>query len=103
MSAEELASATEESWSVNVHGALLAVNLAVDALQSSQAGSVTLTLSESAFNATGGGVLYGSAKRALRGVVDHLAAELAPDIRVNGVAPGGTGGTRFSGDRKSVV
>ena len=42
-------------------------------------------------------MLYGSSKWALRGVVDHLAAELAPEIRVNGVAPGGTGGTRFAG------
>lgn len=96
LSPEELGVAAEEMWRVNVEGALLAVNLAASALRAAR-GSVTLTLSESAFTAIGGGVLYGSSKWALRGVVDHLAAELAPHIRVNGVAPGGTGGTRFGG------
>ncbi|MBW8763279.1 MAG: SDR family NAD(P)-dependent oxidoreductase [Microbacterium sp.] len=96
LAGEELLVAAEESWRVNVRATLLAVNAAVPALRAAH-GSITLTLSESAFAATGGGVLYGSSKWALRGVVDHLAAELAPDIRVNGVAPGGTGGTRFGG------
>lgn len=96
LAAEELMTAAEESWRINVRSTLLAVNLAVPALRAAQ-GSVTLTLSESAFNPIGGGVLYGSSKWALRGIVDHLAAELAPQIRVNGVAPGGTGGTRFGG------
>ena len=58
---------------------------------------MTLTLSESAFHPVGGGVLYGSSKWALRGVLSHLAVDLAPDIRVNAVAPGGTTGTRFGG------
>lgn len=96
LSAEELVAAAEESWRGNVESALLAVNIATPALQKKN-GSVTLTLSESAFNAVGGGVLYGGSKWALRGIVEHLAAELAPDVRVNGVAPGGTGGTRFGG------
>ena len=60
-------------------------------------GSITLTLSESAFRPAGGGVLYGSSKWALRGAVTHLAVDLAPYVRVNGVAPGGTTGTGFSG------
>src|SRR5699024_303476 len=38
-----------------------------------------------------------SSKWALRGVVSHLAADFAPEVRVNGVAPGGTGGTRTAG------
>lgn len=97
LSASELMDAAHESWTVNVLSAFLAVALAAKALRASGNGSVTLTLSESAFNATGGGVLYGSSKWALRGAVEHLAAELAPDIRVNGVAPGGTSGTRFGG------
>lgn len=97
LSASELMGAAQESWTVNVLSAFLAVTLAAEALRASGNGSVTLTLSESAFNATGGGVLYGSSKWALRGAIEHLAAELAPDIRVNGVAPGGTSGTRFGG------
>lgn len=96
LSVEDLSRAAEESWRVNVLGTLLAVRLAVRALRSAR-GSITLTLSESAFHPVGGGVLYGSSKWALRGAVAHLAAELAPEVRVNGVAPGGTTGTAFGG------
>lgn len=95
LSPADLASAAGESWRLNVLSALLAVNVAHPALARGS-GSITLTVSESAFNAVGGGVLYGSSKWAVRGMVEHLAAELAP-LRVNGVAPGGTSGTRFGG------
>ena len=49
-----------------------------------------LTASTSGFYAGRGGVLYVASKFAVRGLVVALAHELAPDIRVNGVAPGGT-------------
>jgi NAD(P)-dependent dehydrogenase (short-subunit alcohol dehydrogenase family) len=42
--------------------------------------------------------LYTASKFALHGVVLQLAKELAPDIRVNGVAPGATD-TGLSGPR----
>jgi NAD(P)-dependent dehydrogenase (short-subunit alcohol dehydrogenase family) len=42
-------------------------------------------------------VLYVSSKFAVRGLVTTLAYELAPDIRVNGVAPGGTLNTDLRG------
>ncbi|MFG2884599.1 SDR family NAD(P)-dependent oxidoreductase [Streptomyces sp. NPDC048297] len=96
LSVEELTDAAEEMWRVNVLGTLVAIRTAWPALHEG-GGSVTLTLSESAFHPVGGGVLYGSSKWALRGVVQHLAADLAPSVRVNGVAPGGTTGTGFSG------
>lgn len=98
MNASELLEAAEESWRANVLSALLAINIAYPHLQQRR-GSVTLTLSEAAFHPVGGGVLYGSAKWALRGVVSHLAHDLAPEVRVNGVAPGGTTGTHFGGLR----
>jgi 2,3-dihydroxy-2,3-dihydrophenylpropionate dehydrogenase len=91
-----LTAAAQDLWSTNVLSALLAVNAAYPWLARSS-GSVTLTVSESAFHNTGGGVLYGSSKWALRGVVAHLSADLAPQVRVNGVSPGGTTGTRFAG------
>jgi NAD(P)-dependent dehydrogenase (short-subunit alcohol dehydrogenase family) len=94
----ELTAAAEEIWRVNVLGTLHAVRAAVTELRSSR-GSVTLTLSESAFHPVGGGVLYGTSKWALRGAVQHLSARLAPAVRVNAVAPGGTSGTRFAGLR----
>jgi NAD(P)-dependent dehydrogenase (short-subunit alcohol dehydrogenase family) len=42
-------------------------------------------------------VLYVSSKFAVRGLVTALAHELAPEIRVNGVAPGGTLNTDLRG------
>src|SRR5437773_2142269 len=41
-------------------------------------------------NSGGGGALYTASKHAVVGLVRELAVELAPDIRINGVAPGGT-------------
>lgn len=96
LSAQQLVAAADEVYRVNVLSTLMAVKAGIPALLRAR-GSVTLTLSESAFHPVGGGVLYGSSKWALRGVVSHLACDLAPEIRVNGVAPGGTTGTRFGG------
>ena len=53
-------------------------------------GSMIFTLSNSAFYAGGGGILYVTSKHALVGMIRQLAFELAPQIRVNGVAPGAT-------------
>lgn len=96
LTANDVASAAGEVWRTNVLSTLLAVTVAYPRLRERR-GSVTLTLSESAFQPVGGGVLYGSSKWALRGVVAHLAKDLGPEVRVNGVAPGGTAGTRFGG------
>jgi NAD(P)-dependent dehydrogenase (short-subunit alcohol dehydrogenase family) len=96
LDAQQLLAASAEIWRLNVASTLLAVNRAYPSLRSAR-GSITLTLSESAFRGVGGGVLYGSSKWALRGAVSHLAADLAPDVRVNAVAPGGTEGTRLGG------
>lgn len=95
---ERIAAAAEEIWRANVLSVLLAVAHGYPQLRQ-RSGSVTLTISGAAFHAEGGGVLYGSSKWALRGVVSHLAQDLAPDVRVNGVAPGGTDGTRLGGLR----
>ncbi|OZD80359.1 SDR family oxidoreductase [Rhodococcus sp. 05-2256-B2] len=93
---QEFEQAAEEMWRVNVLSTLHSVKQAWASLQEA-GGSVTLTLSESAFHPTGGGVLYAASKWALRGAVSHLATDFAPRVRVNGVAPGGTTGTAFSG------
>lgn len=93
---EQLRRAAAEIWTANVASVLLAVNCAYPMLREA-GGSVTITLSESAFRPGGGGVLYGSSKWALRGVVAHLSHDLAPEVRVNGVAPGGTTATGLAG------
>jgi NAD(P)-dependent dehydrogenase (short-subunit alcohol dehydrogenase family) len=46
-------------------------------------------LTNAGFYPDGGGVIYTASKHALVGVVKQLAYELAPKVRVNGVAPGG--------------
>jgi len=92
----ELGSAFDEIFAVNVKSMLFAVHAAAPELVRSR-GSVVLTLSSSAIYPEGAGVLYGASKWAGRGLVVHLARELAPAVRVNGVAPGGTDGTRLAG------
>ncbi|MEU6658906.1 SDR family oxidoreductase [Streptomyces sp. NPDC046821] len=54
-------------------------------------GCMTFTLSDASFMVAGNGagLAYSTAKHAALGLVRHLAAELAPRVRVNGVAPGG--------------
>jgi NAD(P)-dependent dehydrogenase (short-subunit alcohol dehydrogenase family) len=54
-------------------------------------GCVIYTLSNAAFDPAGGGAFYTSSKHAVRGLITQLAYELAPKVRVNGVAPGGCG------------
>lgn len=95
LGADELDRAFDDIFSVNVKSSLLAVHAAAGELRRRR-GAVILTLSSSAFYPEGAGVLYGASKWAGRGVVSHLARELAPDVRVNAVAPGGTSGTRLS-------
>lgn len=85
---ERLASGFDELFAVNVKGYLLGAKAAVPALKESK-GSVVLTLSNAAFFPAGGGPLYVASKHAGVGLVKQLAYELAPDVRVNAVAPGG--------------
>lgn len=96
MSDADLDAAFDEIFRTNVKSCLVGVRATLGSLQAT-GGSAILTVSSSAYRAAGGGVLYGASKWAVRGLVAHLANELAPDVRVNGVAPGGTGGTRLSG------
>ncbi|MGB3442777.1 MAG: 3-(cis-5,6-dihydroxycyclohexa-1,3-dien-1-yl)propanoate dehydrogenase [Actinophytocola sp.] len=86
----------DEVFAVNVKSMLRSVKAALPALTESR-GSVILTESTSAYFPGRGGVLYVSSKFAVRGMVTALAHELAPGVRVNGVAPGGTLGTDLRG------
>jgi NAD(P)-dependent dehydrogenase (short-subunit alcohol dehydrogenase family) len=93
---DELPGAFDEIFRVNVASQLLSVKAAADALRESR-GSVILTSSTSGFYPGRGGALYVSSKFAVRGLVVALAHELAPLVRVNGVAPGGTLDTDLRG------
>jgi phthalate 3,4-cis-dihydrodiol dehydrogenase len=95
---DALDSAFEEAFTTNVRSHLVSVKAALDPLTVSK-GSIILTASTSSFYPGRGGVLYVSSKHAVRGAILSLAHELAPDIRVNGVAPGGTLNTDLRGLR----
>lgn len=86
--AADLAAIYDELFDINVKGYLLTVSAAWRALVHSR-GSIVMTLSNAAFYAAGGGPVYTAAKHAARGLVTQLAYELAPKVRVNGVAVGG--------------
>src|SRR5690606_17294613 len=92
----EIEAGFDEIFATNVKSYMLAVKAALPGLLDSN-GSIILTLSTAAFYPEGGGLLYGASKWATRGLVLHLAHQLAPRVRVNGVAPGGTSGTDLRG------
>jgi 2,3-dihydroxy-2,3-dihydrophenylpropionate dehydrogenase len=85
---EQIEAIYDEVFDINVKGYLLAVSAAWRALVDAR-GSIVFTLSNASFYAAGGGPVYTAAKFAARGLVTQLAFELAPHVRVNGVAVGG--------------
>jgi 2,3-dihydroxy-2,3-dihydrophenylpropionate dehydrogenase len=87
-SIDDTARAFDELFAVNVKGYLLGARASAEALQATR-GSMIFTLSNAAFFPAGGGPLYTASKHAGLGLVRQLAYELSPDVRVNGVAPGG--------------
>lgn len=89
LSEQELRAGFEEIFRVNVLGYLLGAKAAIPELRKSH-GNMIFTLSTSSFYTGGGGPLYLASKHAALGLVRALAYELAPEVRVNGVAPAGT-------------
>jgi NAD(P)-dependent dehydrogenase (short-subunit alcohol dehydrogenase family) len=84
---DRLAPAFDELFGVNVKGYLLGARAALGPLIESR-GSMIFTASYASFHPAGGGALYTSSKHAVVGLIRQLAYELAPKVRVNGVAPG---------------
>ncbi len=79
--------AFDELFALNVKACLLGVKAAVAPLMESS-GSVLLTASMASTHAGVGGAVYTASKHAVVGLVRQMAFELAPRVRVNGVAPG---------------
>lgn len=85
---DQLEAAFDEVIGVNTKGYLFGAYAAIPELRKTR-GNMILTLSTSAFYPGGSGPLYTISKHANVGLVRQLAYELAPDIRVNAVVPGG--------------
>src|SRR5437763_4392042 len=86
---DKLGQAFDELFAVNVKGCLFGAKAALPELRKTN-GSMIFTASVAGLNSGGGGAIYTASKHAVVGLIRELAVELAPDIRVNGVAPGGT-------------
>lgn len=84
---ERLSEAFDEIYGIDVKGYMLGTKAALDDLIQTR-GAVVFTCSISGMFPGYGGFLYTSAKHAVAGLTRHLAAELAPEVRVNAVSPG---------------
>jgi 3-oxoacyl-[acyl-carrier protein] reductase len=78
----------EKTWAVIVKGPIYCIRAAVPHLKANGGGTVINITSSAAFSATGSSVIYCAAKAALASVTKSLARALAPEIRVNAIAPG---------------
>lgn len=96
----QLSATLDEILGVNLKGYFLGARAAIAELRKTK-GSIVFTASTSSFFTGGGGTPYVASKHAVLGLIRQLAWELSPDVRVNGVAPGGTrtplGGTEAGG------
>ncbi|MFV3335498.1 3-(cis-5,6-dihydroxycyclohexa-1,3-dien-1-yl)propanoate dehydrogenase [Pseudomonas sp. NY15437] len=86
---EKFGPSFDEIFTINVKSYFSGVSAALPELKKTR-GSVVVTASVSSYAVGGGGSCYMASKHAVLGMVKALAYELAPHVRVNGVAPGGT-------------
>lgn len=88
----------DELFHVNVLGYVLSAKVFVDLLEKND-GAIVLTASTAAYAADGGGLFYSASKGAVRSVINQLAFEFAPRVRVNGVAPSGIANSQLQGPK----
>ncbi|WP_066072014.1 SDR family NAD(P)-dependent oxidoreductase [Neobacillus soli] len=86
---EAMSAAYDLLFNINVKGYFNGAKAATAELKKT-GGNMIFTVSGAGFYPDGGGVWYTASKHAQIGLMRQLAFELAPDIRVNAVAPGGT-------------
>jgi 3-oxoacyl-[acyl-carrier protein] reductase len=78
----------ENTWRVIVKGPIYCVRAAVPHLKAAGDASIINTTSVAAVTARGSSLIYVAAKAALAAITKALARALAPEIRVNAIAPG---------------
>ena len=83
MTAAHLDQLFDELFQVNVKGYLLTAHIFADVLKANK----------------GGGAVYTATKGAIRSLIQQLAFEFAPEIRVNGVAPAAIGNSQLKGPK----
>ncbi|MEJ3748360.1 SDR family oxidoreductase [Actinomycetes bacterium KLBMP 9797] len=95
---DDLDGLTDEIWhevlDVNLVGAFRCVRALAPALRASR-GAVINIASISGYRAGGSSIAYGVSKAALLQLTRNLAVALAPEVRVNAVAPGTVAATRW--------
>ncbi len=96
----QLEDLTDEIWdrtlNTNLRGAFYCCRAAVPLMRKNGGGSIVNNASASAYSAAGSSIVYSASKAALVNMTKSLARALAPDIRVNAIAPGLVQ-TRFAG------
>jgi 3-oxoacyl-[acyl-carrier protein] reductase len=78
----------DNTWNVIVKGSIYCSRAAVPHLKNSSAASIINITSIAAYTAQGSSLIYVAAKAALASITKALARALAPEIRVNAIAPG---------------
>ncbi|MFE4570638.1 SDR family NAD(P)-dependent oxidoreductase [Paenibacillus chitinolyticus] len=88
----DLDSATEEVWdelyAVNVKGMFTCAKAAAPRMQKNKSGAIVNVGSIAGLTGLGSSIPYAVSKAAVHGLTKSLAQALAPEIRVNCVAPG---------------
>lgn len=88
----------DELFHVNVKGYLLTAHIFADVLKENK-GAMVFTTSTAAYAADGGGAVYTATKGAICSLIQQLAFEFAPTVRVNGVAPAAIGNSQLKGPK----
>lgn len=77
-----------QTWAVNVKAPIYCIRAAAPYLRAHGDGAVINITSGGAYTASGSSIIYAASKAALASLTKSLARVLAPEIRVNAIAPG---------------
>ncbi len=102
---DNLDALTDEIWDrtldTNLRGAFYCVRQCVPLMRKGGGGAMVNNASASAWHAAGSSIVYSAAKAGMVNMTKALARALAPEIRVNALAPGLVE-TRFAGWKPDV-